>query len=715
MERARALAKLVQRERTLLLLDGLEPLQDPPGVNKGRFKDKGLAELVKLLANSNHGLVVLTTRQEVPELAGHGALVVNHPLDKLTPPAGAELLVELGVRGRQRDLEAAVREVDGHALSVTLLGTYLSEVCGGDIRHRDQFNFAELALSPEEQSELLTDKTIIPAKRAAKVMRGYLEQFDKLAKDGAKEGAVGLGGPERAILHLLGLFDRPADGKAVTALLEQRIPSLTDELFVETSTTTTGWWFWKSTKVEVRELTTQERAQRIRRAKERLRKLKLLSGANPTDPLELDAHPIVRAFFSGRLDETAPEAAKAAHEILYRHYAAAAPDLPDTLEEMQPLFSAVQHGVKAGQAQEAYDEVFQRRILQGNNQYMLRVLGAYGPFLATCANFFDPPWRMPRPDLALGNRAWLVSAAGFALAATGRLDDSVDPRRGGLELSLAAGDWRGASTDGTSLATTLLTLGRVTDAVAVAEAAIDHADRSKDENLKEFGRAALATALTAAGDLDRAAALFAEAEAINLGNNPQQPMLYGFQGYLYGNLILARGGAEDALVRGRYQLALAQLGLGQGMGLANIGYAHLLIGRAQDTLGHAEASASLDAAVAGLRKSGMMRYLPLALIARAAHRRRRAAAGETGLIDKIQEDIAEVEDIAGGEMKLDLTDLALECARVALDLPAAFDSPTTARAEAARHTEDAARLIAETGYYRRDGELAELKARLAAA
>ena len=37
----------------LLLLDGLEPLQDAPSVDKGRFKDKGLAELVKLLAGAN--------------------------------------------------------------------------------------------------------------------------------------------------------------------------------------------------------------------------------------------------------------------------------------------------------------------------------------------------------------------------------------------------------------------------------------------------------------------------------------------------------------------------------------------------------------------------------------------------------------------------------------------------------------------------------------
>jgi hypothetical protein len=37
-----------------------------------------------------------------------------------------------------------------------------------------------------------------------------------------------------------------------------------------------------------------------------------------------------------------------AHERLYYHYAAQPPDLPDTLEQMQPLFNAITHGVKAG-------------------------------------------------------------------------------------------------------------------------------------------------------------------------------------------------------------------------------------------------------------------------------------------------------------------------------------------------------------------------------
>lgn len=705
VERARALSRLIQKQRTLLLLDGLEPLQDPPGINRGKFKDKGLAELVKTLANQNPGLVVLTTRQEVPELAGCGALVINHPLDKLSDDSGAELLVELGVRGRQGELEEAVRSVDGHALSVTLLGTYLSEVCGGDVRHRDQFNFADLVLTQAEQEELATDKTIVPAKRAAKVVRGYLEQFEKLAKDGA---ASGLGGPERCILNLLGLFDRPADGKAVAALLEKRIPGLTDELFVDVIETSPG-------QMDVRELAPEDRAQRLRGAKLRLRKLRLLSKPNPHDPLELDAHPIVRAFFAGRLDQTAPETTKAAHYTLYCHYCAAAPVLPDTLEEMQPLFHAVHHGVKAGRAQEAYDVVFRGRIRRDKDAFMTRALGAFGPQLAICANFFAPPWQTPRGDLRPDTRAWLLGEAAYALTALGRLADSVELRRAGLEARIASKDWANAARNGGNLSDTLLILGRVGEAMLIAESAVAHADRSGDWMHREFMRSAFAAALTAAGDLDRAAALFAEAEEIHARDQPELPQLYSLQGYHYGDMIIARGYSEQALERGRSQLDLAESILGRDMGLHNIGFAHLLVGRAADSLGLPEAAASLDAAVAGLRKAGTTHFLPRALLARAAHRRRRTAAGETGLIEGIRADLAEVEDIAGEEMRLHLTDLALECARLALDVPAAFASPPDALAEAKAQTAKAAQLIAETGYHRRDGELADLQTRLAAA
>ena len=697
--RGRALSRLIQKERVLLLLDGLEPLQDPPGVNKGRFRDKGLAALIKALGNMNPGLLVLTSRQEVPELEGTGPLVVHHALDKLSAAAGGDLLVSLGVTGRQRDLEASVRELDGHALSVTLLGTFLAEVCGGDIKRRDRFRFGDIILSPEEQ--LSVDATLIPAKRAAKVMAGYLDQFDKLAKS-----AAGLGGPERALLHLLGLVDRPADGPAIDMLLAERIPGLTDGLFVEP--VEKRWLLGIGKRIELRDVTPVERAARLREAKSRLRKLRLLAKEEPSDKHGLDAHPMVRAYFAKRLEQSAPQAAQAAHERLFRHYAMAAPDLPNTLEEMQPLFHAIGHGVRAGLAQEAF-EILQRRIRRRNSFYIANTLGAFGAELAAAAELFERAWAVPRRALAPEARSQLLNLAARDLTALGRFRESVEPSQAQLAFHVDNEDWRLAASAAGNFGSTLLSLGEVERAIPMAEQAVVLADRSNDFNQRWLRRAELARAFAAQDRLDEALQRFKESEKIRSGS----ALLMSYAGYHYGDLLLARGEPEAARDRGRNQLAHPPDGLEVGTTGAHVlGLGWLLMGRAQDALGQiGDAAASLDAAVEALRKAGQEQLVPQALLARAAYRRKRVAAGETALLAELRDDLAEVEDIADPEMRLYLTDLALERARLALDVPASVRGPED---EAAHQTKIAADLIAATGYHRRDGELRELQARLAA-
>src|SRR5207249_10625925 len=49
-DKAKRLAALIRRQRTLLILDGLEPLQYPPGYEEGRFKDRALGDLLRELA-----------------------------------------------------------------------------------------------------------------------------------------------------------------------------------------------------------------------------------------------------------------------------------------------------------------------------------------------------------------------------------------------------------------------------------------------------------------------------------------------------------------------------------------------------------------------------------------------------------------------------------------------------------------------------------------
>jgi hypothetical protein len=68
-EKGERLAKLVAHRRTLLVLDGLEPLQNPPGEQKGRVREPSLQALLRELAAFNTGLCVITTRTPVADIS----------------------------------------------------------------------------------------------------------------------------------------------------------------------------------------------------------------------------------------------------------------------------------------------------------------------------------------------------------------------------------------------------------------------------------------------------------------------------------------------------------------------------------------------------------------------------------------------------------------------------------------------------------------------
>lgn len=106
--RGEVLARLVRERRTLLVLDGLEPLQHPPGAQKGRIKDPTVQALVRELAADNPGLCVVTTRLVVTDLAGRAG-TESVDLEELPPEAGVELLRALDVKGTEKELRAASR------------------------------------------------------------------------------------------------------------------------------------------------------------------------------------------------------------------------------------------------------------------------------------------------------------------------------------------------------------------------------------------------------------------------------------------------------------------------------------------------------------------------------------------------------------------------------------------------------------------------------
>jgi len=338
-EKGERLAKLVAHRRTLLVLDGLEPLQNPPGTQEGRLREPSLQALLRELAAFNTGLCVITTRTPVADIADHeGTSALRRDLEQLSSDAGAKLLRALGVRGSEAELRSASDEFGGHCLGLTLLGSYLTDAYHGEIRRRKEVS-ARLAQDVRQGAH------------ARKVMQSYQNWFGE--------------GPELAILRMLGLFDRPADEQAIGALLKSpAIPGLTESL---TDLHPTEW---------------QTILAKLRRAR-------LLAGEDPHNPGQLDTHPLVREYFGEQLRNQQTDAWKECNSRLFHYYQTLAPQLPDNFREMEPLFSAVICGCDAGLLRDALHEVYIPRIERGNAYFAAKVLGARGPLLSALVHFFE--------------------------------------------------------------------------------------------------------------------------------------------------------------------------------------------------------------------------------------------------------------------------------------------------------------------------------------
>ena len=369
------MAKLVAHRRTLLVLDGLEPLQNPPGPQEGRLREPSLQALLRELAAFNTGLCMITTRMPVADIADHErASALRRELEQLSSDAGAKVLRALGVKGHEAELRSASDEFRGHCFALTLLGSYLTDAYDGDIRCR------------KEVSERLAHD-VRQGVHARKVMESYETWFGE--------------GPELSALRMLNLFDRPADEKALGALLKPpTIPGLTESL-IDLSPTE-----WRTILAK-------------------LRRARLLVPEDPHNPGDLDTHPLVREYFGEQLRSQRTDAWKECNRRLYNHYRTLAPQLPNSFREMEPLFLAVICGCNAGLFREALREVYIPRIQRGDSSFAANVLGARGALLLVLVHFFEHGrWGSPvekgveGQSLNAEDQLFILMQAGLYLAAT---------------------------------------------------------------------------------------------------------------------------------------------------------------------------------------------------------------------------------------------------------------------------------------------------------
>ena len=185
--KAEAVANRLREERVLLILDGIEPLQNPDGV----LQDSALKALLQELSNANQGLALCTTRVRL-DIPDESPRAISLDLENLKEEFGAEYLRKLGVQGEQNELQQASRDCGSHALALTLLGTYLVDFMDADIRRRVEIR------------DLMGDQ-VKYGPHAQRMMAAYERMF------ASKH--------EGAILRALGFFNRPAEPEALKLVL----------------------------------------------------------------------------------------------------------------------------------------------------------------------------------------------------------------------------------------------------------------------------------------------------------------------------------------------------------------------------------------------------------------------------------------------------------------------------------------------------------------
>ena len=735
--KARKLADEIVNHRTLLILDGVEPLQHPKRKQmEGRFRDSGLKALLRALAGNSKfdGLCIVTTRVELFDLAGFRGFR-ERKLEPLRVRDGAKLLHSAGANkaGAQDNIDTedrlladAARDCQGHALTLQLLGSYLKHAHGGDIRLRGQIDWSVMI---EDELEGHTFR----------VMDAYQHWF-------AEKGDVGQ--QQMAAVRLLGLFNRPADSGCLNALRTAKaIPGLTDAIHAD--------------------ILPRKRWNILLSTLETDHGLLSITWSGGGDVKTVDAHPLIREYFAIQLrgdTEGQTPVANAwieGHRILFEYLCNTTPYRPDTLSELQPLYQSIAHGCHAGLQQVTCDAVYIDRILRGMGSgdfYSMNKLGATGADLGAIACFFDDPWSHLSGNLSAEAKSWLLGFAASNLRRLGRLTEALEPLRVGLKMDVARKDWKNSAISSLNLSELELTLGDTAAAVAATEESVNYANLSNEINWIIVSVATHGEALHQAGNRKAAIRLFEQAEALQAKIQPQYKSLYSTRGYHFGDALLSAAECEawrssimvghgsdaphhrevapptepvqqepfvsecdNVIERARQwiewrtpNISLLDIAL-IDLTIARCGWYRFLFNLADNTTSRSSTleplidipQSTLDhvnAAVNGLVDSGVSNYIPVGLLLRAWIQY--FANDRDGCIA----DLNEVQEIAErGPMPLFLVDLYLTRARLFGRASAVNATPDEyPSGHTARHDlDEAERLIDDCGYHRRDEELAD--------
>jgi len=481
-------------EAHLLVLDGLERVQSigKAGRARGDLEDHRLKNLLRSIANGlGRTRALITSRFKLTDLEQwEGAGYHGTHLDVLDEQAAVEVLRAWKVRGDENQLLTLADSVGRHALSVSVLGSYLAHFCHGDPKEAEEFNLEEVS-SDEPQ-----------AAKLGRILAGY---------------AKNLSAEERDLLVRLSVFPR---GVTVDIL----------EYLVDAGGEIAG------------ALVGIPQAKLVRLA-ERLHHQGLVYAYKRQNLLTYTAHPFLREYFRNLLGvppEKIHEAVRSKLAVGLDTKPITKPREPEMLDRYEAL---IEHSILAGHVKEAFDLFHNAMGGEPQSSHIYHTLCDYGRIIRVLSLFSadGEPLHLA-PQLSLKDRSFLINAWGLAAHALGDLSTAKHCYDLANGLAQKDKDWKKLSGGLQDEAGVLFYSGAFLSAQKLLEESLEYAQED-DRYSRRGGHSFLAATCHALGKIPEAIENFTKATEI--GGEP----LYSYAGIYEAEHLFDLGNKPKAYER----------------------------------------------------------------------------------------------------------------------------------------------------------------------
>jgi tetratricopeptide (TPR) repeat protein len=520
--RANFLAGMLRGKRYLFILDGFEVMQQEQGDEYAQLKSADLYDFLTYFAAGGHeSFCLITSRAPLLDLIEFTSYT-NRNVDRLSDADGRALLQKIGVRGEDSQLDRIVSTWDGHALTLSLLGSYLVDRYQGDITH-----VADIP-TPSADEDCY--------QRVQRVLRRYDEHLTEA---------------EQIFLKIFSAFRLPVQQSAFKQVFRD-----------------------KTTPQALNAPLTQLSPPDFKALIQQLIKYRILRFNPRTHYYKL--HPLIQNHYCEQLKQRHTSQLKPLYRSIKNYYLGQAVSivLTPTLDSLTPLLEVV-HFVCQIEAYDTAWQIYWERISQRNRYVLIAILCAYETTIATLKEFFPNGDTAREPLVTSAQAKYLIlEEIGICWAGLGYLSSAQMFYERAKVVVLNAKNWEKTSLIYQRLSELHVCRGELAVGKASAQEAFDYATRAKNSWTQMESLVYQAIVADLQGNLDTAEALFLQAEARQQKMQNDTRHLFSWRGIAYANFLNRAGhlGHAEAVAQENLQIC-------QEKGWLN------LVGKANRTLG----------------------------------------------------------------------------------------------------------------------------------